>query len=241
MPVKKKTQARKPAATKKSGVKPGTSKGSKDERKPLFVDAYIANGENGTRAYMEVYELDNQKSAAVLANRLLKDVKVQALLAERRGELREKFEFKSEDAIRSLSQAVKFDPRKLFNDDDTLKRIRDLDDDTAMALASIETVEMVGATGPAAALLRQLKDAGETGKDVELEPQPQGGALKREHSRLALYTHKVKWLDKNTARDQAMKHLGLYKLDNAQRGNDVIRALLETVAGSGADKLDVKT
>lgn len=31
------------------------------------------------------------------------------------------------------------------------------------------------------------------------------------------YTKKIKWLDKNTARDQAMKHFGLYKRDNEQR------------------------
>lgn len=32
-----------------------------------------------------------------------------------------------------------------------------------------------------------------------------------------IYTKKLKWLDKNTARDQAMKHFGLYKRDNEQR------------------------
>lgn len=31
------------------------------------------------------------------------------------------------------------------------------------------------------------------------------------------YVKKVKWLDKNTVRDQAMKHFGLYKRDNEQR------------------------
>jgi phage terminase small subunit len=31
------------------------------------------------------------------------------------------------------------------------------------------------------------------------------------------YTKKLKWLDKNTARDQAMKHLGLFREDNKQR------------------------
>lgn len=42
----------------------------------------------------------------------------------------------------------------------------------------------------------------------------QGRGEERELSSL---TKKVKWLDKNTARDQAMKHLGEYEADNRQR------------------------
>ncbi|MCH8506461.1 MAG: terminase small subunit [Ectothiorhodospiraceae bacterium] len=38
-----------------------------------------------------------------------------------------------------------------------------------------------------------------------------------EDAGVTLYTRKVKWLDKNTAREQAMKHLGQYQADNTQR------------------------
>ena len=51
------------------------------------------------------------------------------------------------------------------------------------------------------------------------------------------YTKKVKWLDKNTAREQAMKHLGQYKDDNAQRSllagvsRETLKAVVEKLGG----------
>lgn len=47
------------------------------------------------------------------------------------------------------------------------------------------------------------------------------------------FTKKVKWLDKNAARDQAMKYRGMYQKDNAQRGlldgvpREVLKAIVE--------------
>lgn len=59
-----------------------------------------------------------------------------------------------------------------------------------------------------------------------------------------LYTKKIKWLDKNTARDQAMKHFGLYKRDNEQRTppepemnvEDVARAVAFALASAARKK-----
>lgn len=45
-----------------------------------------------------------------------------------------------------------------------------------------------------------------------------------------LCTKKIKWLDKNTARDQAMKHFGLYKRDNEQRAPPEPEMNVEDVA-----------
>lgn len=51
------------------------------------------------------------------------------------------------------------------------------------------------------------------------------------------FTKKVKWLDKNQARDQAMKHLGQYKEDNKQRtlvdgvSRDTLKAIVQRLAG----------
>ncbi|HYH42461.1 MAG TPA: terminase small subunit, partial [Burkholderiales bacterium] len=205
----------------------------------LFVEAYMANGENGTQAAIDIGL--SPKSAHVLASRLLKDVKVRELLGERRAALQRQFQFGPEDVLRSLKQAVTFDPRKLYNADGTMKAPHELDENTAMALAGLETVEVVGIRPHAKAMLEALK-RGEDPADVdvvvdveeELEGQPHGGALLRKHARAALYTNKVKWLDKNTARDQAMKHFGLYERDNAQRGDPAIIALLEAVAEGAA-------
>ena len=95
-----------------------------------------------------------------------------------------KLELTTESVLRSLAQAVHFDPRKLYDEHGNLKPITELDDDTAMALSGVEVMEEFAGRGE-----------------------------KRE---LMGYTKKVKWLDKNAARDQAMKHLGMFREDNNQ-------------------------
>lgn len=177
-------------------MKGGASADSARERRLRFVEAYIANGENATQAAIEVGY--SPKTAGAQASRLLQHVEVKKALPERRAKLRDEFEMRSSDVIRSLSNAVHFDPRKLFDDAGALKRIVDLDDDTADALTSVEVVEM--ASGD---------------KSV------------------TIYTKKIRWADKNTARDQAMKHLGLYEKDREQ-GADAIRTLLGMIDGKTA-------
>lgn len=157
------------------------------------------------------------RSAAQQGSRLLKDAKVKQLLKDRRAALLTKLELTSEAVLRSLAQSVFFDPRKLYRADGTLKAVYELDEDTAMALAGLEVTEEMG---PAPA-------------DVELEPQPHGGGLKRQQGRKVLrsVTAKVKWHDKTAAREQAMKHLGLFKADNTQRTllGDVPRDKLKAI------------
>lgn len=171
----------KPAARRK----PGSSKSAKEARITKFVEAYFANGGNtGEAARTAGY---SPRSADNAAWRLMKDAKVLQRIADRQATLRESLELNTEGVLRNLAQAVYFDPRKLYKEDGTLKRVIDMDDDTAMALAGIEVVER-GVT---------LIDGGE----VTVVPE---------------YTKKVKWLDKNTARDQANKILGHYEKDNTQ-------------------------
>jgi phage terminase small subunit len=58
-----------------------------------------------------------------------------------------------------------------------------------------------------------------------------------ERGKVIGYTKKVKWLDKNTAREQAMKHLGQYREDNTQRNpladvpREAVKALVERLKG----------
>jgi hypothetical protein len=74
------------------------------EEKPLkareiaFVENYIANGENGTRAVLETpgFNVSTADSAGVIANRLLRNVKIKAEIERRKAELRAKIEEKTE-------------------------------------------------------------------------------------------------------------------------------------------------
>jgi phage terminase small subunit len=58
-----------------------------------------------------------------------------------------------------------------------------------------------------------------------------------ERGKVIGYTKKFKWLDKNTAREQAMKHLGQYREDNTQRNpladvpREAVKALVERLKG----------
>jgi len=165
--------------------KPGSSQSAKEARITQFVEAYFANGGNtGEAARTAGY---SPRSADNAAWRLMKDAKVSQRIADRQATLRESLELNTEGVLRNLAQAVYFDPRKLYKDDGTLKRVIDLDDDTAMALAGIEVVER-GVT--------LVKDG-----VITVVPE---------------YTKKVKWLDKNAARDQANKILGHYEAHNVQ-------------------------
>lgn len=117
-------------------------------------------------------------------------------IEQRQNELAQKLELTTESTLRSLAQAIHFDPRKLYNPDGSMKAVIDLDDDTAMALAGFEMMEEYAGRGEDRAIIG--------------------------------HTKKVKWLDKNAARDQANKILGLYKKDNEQPNAAVAAALSES-------------
>lgn len=197
----KKAPARKKAAKPvKARARASTALGSAAHRRKLFAETYLTNGENASKA--AVAAGFSPKTAGAAGARLLKHVEVLTIIEQRRAELTQKYEITTDTVIRSLAQAVHFDPRKLYRADGSLKDVTELDDDTAMALTGMEVSE----------------ECGPDPVDVKLEPQPHGGGLKRSTARTVLIarTKKLKWLDKNQAREQAMKHLGLFKRDNEQ-------------------------
>jgi phage terminase small subunit len=59
-----------------------------NDRHKLFADEYLANGMNGTRAYLAVYKtVKKEKTAEVNASRLLSNAKLKAYIAEKQAEL----------------------------------------------------------------------------------------------------------------------------------------------------------
>jgi phage terminase small subunit len=178
-------------ASPKKRVKAGTSSRCAMHRKLLFVEAMLANGGNQTKS-AEAAGF-SAAGAAVRGAELVKDRKVQEELARRRRELLDKAKLTSEEVLISMAHAVRFDPRKLYRDDGTLKAVHELDEATAMALTALEVTE---------------------------ESNPKGGKV--------TVTRKLRWLDKNAAREQAHKHFGHYEKDNVQR-TDVLRSFYEDV------------
>jgi phage terminase small subunit len=109
-------------------------------RETIFVREYLLDL-NGTRAAIAAGY--SSKTASVAASRMLKKVKVQALLKQMMEERRHRLDISAERVLRELARIAFFDPRKLFNHDGSLKNIAELDADTAAAIAGIEIV-----TGP---------------------------------------------------------------------------------------------
>lgn len=185
----------------KKRVKAGTSKAESAKRRALFVEEYISNGGNATQAAITAGF--SPKGARAAASRLLTDNNIGAEVIRRRAELVEKAQLSSEETLRSMARAVKFDPRKLFapviggdgkpeKDEHGRMKMRrlevwELDDDTALAIQGVEFDEIKA-----------------------------GGFVIGQ-------TMKLKACDRNVAREQAHKFHGHYQKDNDQLGTAVAR------------------
>ncbi len=106
-------------------------------RETVFVREYLFDL-NGTRAAVAAGY--SSKTASVAASRMLRKVKVQALLKQRMEERQQRLDISADRVLRELARIAFFDPRKLFNHDGSLKDIAELDDDTAAAIAGVEIV-----------------------------------------------------------------------------------------------------
>ena len=115
-------------------VKAGTSKGSATEKRLMFVEAFITNGENTTQA--AVAAGFSAKTAYQAGSRLLKDVRVSEEINRRRTAIIASLELNTERTLKEVSRLAFSDPRKITNEDGSFKRLHELDDDTAASVAS---------------------------------------------------------------------------------------------------------
>lgn len=109
----------------------------------------VAEGNNQSAAYRKAYpKSQHWKDTAVnvAGAKMMALGNVSGRVAALRKEVSEKSVVSQESVIKELQRIAFFDIRKLFNVDGTLKRVTELDDDTAAAIASIEVVD-IGADG----------------------------------------------------------------------------------------------
>lgn len=133
------------AAPKPAAKKParglGRSASAVAERERLFVDAYIANGNDGAKAARTVgYSAKDAKKQAFT---MLRRPNVVKALAERREKLAVRYELTTESVIGELSKIVHADPRKIFDKDGRMLHPRDWPEEMAGTLASIEVDEVI--------------------------------------------------------------------------------------------------
>lgn len=133
-----KPKAKKPVKREKLG----TSKRSADEKKRLFAEAYLSNGGNATKAALAAGY--SESGASKQGYRMSKDPYILSIIGQGQKEILTKYRLTAEDVYRSLAQELHFHPGKLYRPDGSMKRITELDDDTAMALTGIEVQESGG-------------------------------------------------------------------------------------------------
>lgn len=113
-------------------------------KQALFVDEYLRDM-NATQAARRAGY--SAKTAETQGPRLLGNVRVQQAISAARERLAKKFEITRERVMLEYARLAFADPRNFFNDDGTLKRVPDLDDDAAAALAGFEVMEEFEGSG----------------------------------------------------------------------------------------------
>ena len=157
----------------------------------------MQHNDNATRAAEAIGHKPGRASEQA-GYRLSKDVVVQRLLAQRRAEALEKAKATSDEVLVSAARDMRFDPAKLFDEHGKLKPIHEIDEDTRLAMRGMDVDQILGYAD-------------------ELEGK--GNAKKGEKGSKVVIGHtvKVRFPEKTAAREQLMKHFGLYEKDNRQR------------------------
>lgn len=113
-------------------------------KQELFIAEYLTDL-NATRAAIAAGY--SAKTAESQAARLLVNVKVAAAIAEKQGKRLAKLEITADRVLQEIARLAFYDPRKFFNDDGSAKQVNELDDDTAMALAGMDVMELFEGSG----------------------------------------------------------------------------------------------
>ncbi len=148
-----------------------------------------------SESYRHAYDAENMsdEAVAVEACRLQDNPNVALRIEELRHLHLKRHQVTVDRVVAELSRLAFLDIRKAFDENGNLKPITEMDDDTAAAIAGLE-VEV-----------RRIAEEA----DEQLEGQPHGGALKRQHATTARL-HKIKLIDKKGALDSLARHLGMF-------------------------------
>ena len=106
-----------------------------------FCDEYLIDL-NATRAYKVAYpNCKKDGTARTNSSKLLTKTNIQGYISEKQKEIEKRTEITQDMVIKELSKIAFFDIRKLYNDYGGLKNIQDIDENTAGAISSLETLE----------------------------------------------------------------------------------------------------
>ena len=116
----------------------------KEDRRARFAQEYVKDL-NATQAAIRAGYAE--KSAQVTGSRLLSNAMVRADIDARLAKVAKSNEITVERTLKEIARIAYGDTRKLFNEDGSLRKLSDLDDDTAALIASVETDEIRAGEG----------------------------------------------------------------------------------------------
>jgi phage terminase small subunit len=111
------------------------------DKQKRFCDEYLVDL-NGTRAYRQVYKVKTDNTAAVNAARLLTNAKIQTYIQQKQKKLQEKTGITIERVLNEYARIAFSDLRALYNEDGSLKKINELTEEEAAAIAGVEVDEL---------------------------------------------------------------------------------------------------
>ena len=104
-------------------------------KQAIFIAEFLVDG-NATRA--AIASGYSEKTAEAAGSRLLRNVKVSRVLAERNARRVEKLDVTAERVLCELAKLSYFDPGRLFDEFGKLKRVTEMDEVTRAAVESVE-------------------------------------------------------------------------------------------------------
>ena len=106
----------------------------------------VASGKSQADAYRAAFNCAKSKPETIIkrASELMTSGEVSGRVKELQGRSASRAELTAERVLREVSRLAFFDIRKIFNEDGTLKKIWELDDDTAAGIAGIEAIDIGG-------------------------------------------------------------------------------------------------
>ena len=180
----------------------GCSKADVAKRRALFIEAMSANGGNVTDAYISAgFAASNDHAAAAAGHKLMQIPAIREAIEKRRAEV--------------LAAAMK--KTQLTVDEVLASLARDLRFDPAKLYRADGSLKSIDEMDEETRMCLRGAEV-----DEIRSTKGDGAALRG-------FTTKVKFPEKTAAREQGMKHFGLYKRDNEQKPPTVLMPGVKTV------------
>lgn len=174
-----------------------------------FCDEYLVDL-NATRAYKVAYpNTKKEETASSNGSRMLRNDKVQEYISEKIKEREKRTEVTQDRVVQELAKIAFFNIKDIYNVDGTLKRIKDIDDETAKAISSVKTLQRAGSM------------------KININPEGKDEEVPIEH--IPEQTIEFKANDKVKALELLGKHLGMFNDVNVNMKNAIQVELVDDI------------